>query len=99
ILAAMWVAATRHSLLVFTVAFLLISSRQQGLLNVEHDCVHGNFVPGRRWNELVAVAFAASACGSPFFARRARHLAHHRLLGTDRDPDARLHRGPDKERR
>ncbi|MBV9410090.1 MAG: fatty acid desaturase [Acidimicrobiia bacterium] len=81
------------------VAFLVVSSRHQALLNIEHDCIHNHFVAGRRWNERLAITLAASACGSPFYASRARHLAHHRLLATEADPDARLHTGDDKRTR
>src|SRR5436189_1507987 len=34
----------------FALAFLAVSSRQQALLNVEHECIHGKFVSSRRWN-------------------------------------------------
>jgi fatty acid desaturase len=96
ILLSVWLFAVERSWLTFAVAFLVVSSRHQALLNVEHDCIHNHFVPGRRWNERVAIVLAASPCGSPFYASRARHLAHHRLLATVDDPDARLHTGDDK---
>ena len=96
IVLAVWLTAERRTWWAFLLAFVVVSSRQQALLNVYHDCVHNHFVPGRRWNERVAIVFAASPCGSPFYAARARHLAHHRLLATPQDPDAKLHTGDDK---
>jgi fatty acid desaturase len=96
ILLSVWLFAVERSWLTFALAFVVVSSRHQALLNVEHDCIHNHFVPGRRWNERVAIVLAASPCGSPFYASRARHLAHHRLLATAGDPDARLHTGDDK---
>jgi len=96
ILLSVWLFAAERSWLTFALAFLVVSSRHQALLNVEHDCIHNHFVPGRRWNERVGIVSAASPCGSPFYASRARHLAHHRLLATADDPDARLHAGDDK---
>lgn len=83
----------------FALAFLVVSSRQQALLNCEHECVHGKFVPGRRWNERVGRWLGAAPVGSPFAAARARHLAHHRLLGSPEDPDHVLHAGEDKRTR
>lgn len=83
----------------FVVAFLLVSSRQQALLNCEHEAVHRKFLPGRRVNELVGTFLCAAAVGSPFGAAQARHLAHHRLLGSDEDPDHELYDGPDKRAR
>lgn len=75
----------------FVLAFVLISSRQQALLNCEHEAAHLKFLPGRRANDLVGTFLCAGPVGSPFGAARTRHLAHHRLLATDEDPDHDLH--------
>jgi fatty acid desaturase len=99
ILLSVWLFAVERSWWTFVIAFVVVSSRHQALLNIEHDCIHNHFVAGRRWNERVAIVLAASPCGSPFYASRARHLAHHRLLATADDPDARLHTGDDKRTR
>lgn len=80
-------------------AFTLVSSRQQALLNCEHECVHRKFLPSRRWNDLVGTYLCAAPVGSPFGAARARHLSHHRLVGTAEDPDRDLHSGDDKRTR
>jgi fatty acid desaturase len=77
----------------FAIAFVIVSSRQQALLNCEHEAVHRKFLPSRRWNELVGRYLCAAPVGSPFGAAKARHLAHHRLLGTAEDPDHELHSG------
>ncbi|MEA2142313.1 MAG: hypothetical protein QOI64_743 [Solirubrobacteraceae bacterium] len=83
----------------FVLAFVVVSSRQQALLNCEHEAVHGKFLPTRRWNDLVGTYLCAAAVGSPFGAAKARHLSHHRLLGTPDDPDMELHSGDDKRTR
>lgn len=83
----------------FLLAFLVVSSRQQALLNCEHECVHRKFVRTPRANELVGTYLCASPVGSPFGAARNRHLAHHRLLGTPEDPDRNLHEGAEKRTR
>jgi fatty acid desaturase len=77
----------------FALAFLIVSSRQQALLNVEHECVHRKFVNSRVWNERIGRYLCAGPVGSPFSAAQARHLSHHRLLGTPEDPDHDLHAG------
>ncbi len=77
----------------FVLAFLLVSSRQQALLNCEHECVHRKFLPRRRMNDLVGTWLCASPVGSPYRAAQARHLSHHRLLGQPGDPDHELHSG------
>ena len=83
----------------FALAFLIVSSRQQALLNCEHEAVHRKFLPSRRWNDLVGTYLCAAAVGSPFGAAQSRHLSHHRLLGTEADPDKNLHSGDDKRTR
>ena len=83
----------------FALAFVVVSSRQQALLNVEHECQHRKFVSSRRWNDLIGTWLAAGPVGSPYSAAQGRHLAHHRLLGTDEDPDHDLHAGHDKRSR
>ena len=80
----------------FVLAFLVVSSRQQALLNCEHEAVHRKFLPNLRWNNIVGTWLCAAAVGSPFGAAQARHLSHHRLLGTDEDPDRDLHSGEGK---
>jgi fatty acid desaturase len=83
----------------FTLAFVVVSSRQHALLNCEHECIHGKLVPDRRWNERIGRYLCAAPLGSPFSASRARHLTHHRHLGTPEDPDRELHAGEDYETR
>src|SRR5439155_306502 len=83
----------------FALAFVIVSSRQQALLNCEHEAVHRKFLPSLRWNNFVGVYLCAAAVGSPFGAAQARHLSHHRLLGTAEDPDHDLHAGEAKRSR
>ena len=83
----------------FALAFLVVSSRQQALLNCEHEAVHRKFLANRRANEFVGRYLCAAPVSSPFGAARARHLSHHQLLGKPDDPDRELHRGEDKESR
>lgn len=83
----------------FLIAFVVVSSRQQALLNCEHEGVHGKFLPSRRWNDRVGTYLCAAAVGSPYGAAKARHLSHHRLLGVDEDPDRDLYSGAGKRTR
>jgi fatty acid desaturase len=75
-------------------AIAVVASRQQALLNVEHDALHRSLARDRRVNDAVGIVAAAAPCGSGFRATRAQHLRHHRFLNTPRDPDAILHQGP-----
>jgi fatty acid desaturase len=95
-IALFWAYPAWYTLLL---AFLVVSSRQQALLNCHHECVHRKFVPSPRWNELIGRYLCAAPVGSPYAAARARHLSHHRLLGTPDDPDRDLHSGESKRTR
>ena len=95
-LAVFWAHPTWYT---FILAFAVVSSRQQAMLNCEHEAVHRKFLPRRRWNDLVGTFLCAAPVGSPFGAAQARHLSHHRLLATDEDPDKNLHSGDDKATR
>lgn len=81
---------------VLVLAFVVMSSRQQALLNIEHDCIHASFTRDKRRDQIVAIVACASPVGSPWYAARARHLAHHRLITTAEDPDRPLHDTADK---
>jgi len=98
-LGAIAVFATYPAWYTFALAFVLVSSRQQALLNCEHEAVHRKFLPNRRWNEFVGVYLCAAPVISPFGAAQARHLTHHRLLATAEDPDHDLYAGEDKDTR
>ena len=63
----------------FIAAFVIVSSRQQALLNFEHECVHRKLLPSRRANDLVGSFLCAGPVASPYGAAQSRHLAHHRL--------------------
>ncbi len=84
----------RRTPLTAAAAIAVIASRQQALLNVEHDALHRSLARDRRVNDAVGIIAAGAPCGSGFRSTRVHHLRHHRLLNTMDDPDAVLHRGP-----
>jgi fatty acid desaturase len=88
-----------RSWLAFAIAFAVVSSRQQALLNCEHEAVHRKFLPRRKWNERVGRWLCAAPVGSPFGAARSRHLSHHELLGSPEDPDRELHANESQQTR
>lgn len=81
------------------VAMAVISSRQQALLNVEHDAIHRSLTRNRKLNDALGLVASAAPCGSAFRSTRAQHLRHHRFLNTPDDPDSVLHQGPHLETR
>jgi fatty acid desaturase len=96
VVAAATVAASWTHWWTIALAFVVISSRQQALLNVEHDCIHTSFSRSKRYDAVIGNLLCAAPCGSPWHATRARHLAHHRLITTAEDPDLPLHTIRDK---
>lgn len=95
IVGAMAVAAVWTHWWTIALTFVVISSRQQALLNVEHDCIHSSFTRDKGRDAVIGL-LCASSVGSPWHATRARHLAHHRLITTADDPDLPLHDTADK---
>lgn len=80
-------------------AVAVIASRQQALLNVEHEALHHLLARNRAANDVLGLVTAAAPCGSGFRSTRIQHLRHHRLLNTPDDPDGGLHQGPHLETR
>lgn len=75
----------------FALAFLVVTSRMGALLALAHDAQHSAFLPGKRVNDLVGAWLCAYPMGSIFGSSRAVHMAHHKLLGTEDDPDRNFH--------
>ena len=86
-IAVFWVHPAWYT---FALAFVVVSSRQQALLNCEHERVHRKFLPGGGDGTTSSAAgLCAAPVGSPFGAAQARHLTHHRLLGNAGGPGPR----------
>ena len=69
-------------------AWIVLASRQHGMLACLHEAVHGHLLPGRfSRNARLADWLCAFPFGIDFDGYRANHLLHHRFLGTPLDPD------------
>ncbi len=75
----------------FLLAFAFVTSRMGALLALAHDAQHAAFLPDKKWNDLIAAWFCAYPVGSIFGSSRAVHMAHHKLLGQEDDPDRNFH--------
>jgi fatty acid desaturase len=98
IVAALAVFVQSPSLWTFVLAFALIASRQHALLILLHECWHGLYLPDRQINHRFGQAVSVLV-GSKYWHAREQHLQHHRLLGSDADPDRSLHTSGDKATR
>lgn len=77
-------------------AFVLIGNRQYALSIMAHDGKHGNLLAQRRWNDLFTIIALCVGFGVDFHGEWANHRAHHRYLGSERDPDRRLYSAENK---
>ena len=66
---------------------LLISGRQLGLAVIMHDCGHRTFFKSEKLNKFVGQWLAANPVLQDVESYAKGHLRHHKLAGTDKDPD------------
>jgi fatty acid desaturase len=73
--------------LVYFLSWMLIATRLYAFYSLIHDAIHFLIVRNKKWNDLIAQVFL----GLPIFISlknmRAAHLAHHKHLQTDLDPE------------
>ncbi|VUD41259.1 Delta(12)-fatty-acid desaturase [Thalassocella blandensis] len=97
-----WLMLTVNWLMVFTacalvarwpniitilLAFIIIGGRQLGLAILMHECSHFSFFESKSLNNWVGKWLLAAPVFADLSAYRKYHLKHHRLLGTEQDPD------------
>lgn len=68
-------------------AALVVSGRQAALANLAHEAWHGLCFAPRPLNNWVGAWLYAYPVGIPFHYDRRRHLAHHKRVGLEDDPD------------
>jgi fatty acid desaturase len=88
--AAACAAAVRWWGLTAVVAGAFVATRQHALLILYHDGVHGLVARRLRLNDLLVNLFAGVPLLLPIHIYRGLHLAHHRHLGGELDPERRL---------
>jgi fatty acid desaturase len=65
----------------------LLGGRMLALAVIMHECGHGSFFESRRANEFVGQYLAALPVFADMHRYAKGHARHHRLAGTERDPD------------
>lgn len=81
IAAAVWTG----SLLVYILAFIIISTRQHALAILMHDGTHFRCLNNRTANNIVCDLLCAFPLNMTTSRYRYEHLCHHRFLNTDKD--------------
>ena len=71
----------------YAVAFLLMAGWQHALITLQHDAWHRLCFTSKRLNDFVGAWLYAYSVGMPYYHERRRHLAHHRRVGHEDDPD------------
>lgn len=71
-------------------AIFVIATRQHALLMLFHDAVHGLLARNLRLNDFLINLLVGVPHLLPIEVYRPLHLAHHRRLGTDEDPERTL---------
>lgn len=72
---------------VYALAVIPLGSRQQALGALFHDASHGLVSRQRGLNDFLGSLLSAWPLGLSLGGYRRYHFAHHRLLGTDQDPE------------
>lgn len=93
---AIMIAVRWWSVPAVLLAMLVIATRQHGLFILYHDGVHSLVARPQRLNDCIINTAVGVPLLLPVHLYRAVHLAHHRDVGTERDPERVLlyHRQP-----
>jgi radical SAM superfamily enzyme YgiQ (UPF0313 family)/fatty acid desaturase len=82
--------------LTFVIAFLFNTAGMACLINLAHESQHSSLFRTKKWNDGVGAWLCAYPVGSIYGASKAVHLAHHKYLNTELDPDRHFHYEEDK---
>lgn len=80
---------------IYVLAIMWIGARQHALGILMHDAAHGTLLRSRRWNDRLGEILLAWPLFMTLHGYRRNHLAHHRHLNTDQDPDWMTTQGPE----
>lgn len=66
---------------------IVIGTRQHAMFILFHDAVHHLFAKNKRLNYFIANLFIGIPLNIPLQAYRGLHIAHHKYVGTENDPE------------
>ncbi len=87
IIAAIVLCEWTQSWLVWLIAVPVIAGRMHALSILIHDFAHYRFIRNKVLSDWIGDIFLAWPVGATIDGYRTSHLAHHRYLNTDKDPD------------
>lgn len=87
ILLAAYLCATYFNIFTYLLAILIIGARMHAMAILMHDATHYRFLKNRKWNDLLTNVFTMYPLFLTIDQYRTNHLAHHKHLNTEEDPD------------
>lgn len=87
IIASMIIAGTIHHFIGYFIAVLIIGNRQHALAIMGHDGAHRSASRIRWLNDTLSCIMCFWPLGAGLRGYRKFHFAHHRHVGTERDPE------------
>lgn len=82
-----WGSIKSDSILIYTLALIIIAGRQHGLMILIHEAVHGLLFSSPKLNDAAAEIFCCLPLGVYFQGYKWNHLTHHQFLNSNKDPD------------
>lgn len=76
-----------HNTILTLAALIIIGARQHALVVLMHEASHYQFAKNKFWNDALANVLCAFPLTLETDVYRKVHLAHHRHLNSDQDPD------------
>lgn len=83
----------------YLISIFFVSSGMGILVALSHESQHSALFRSKKFNDLVGAWLCAYPVGSVYGSSRAVHLAHHKYLNTEQDPDKHFHLEHDKSTR
>lgn len=87
ILGAAYLSATYFNVFTYFLAIIVIGARMHALAILMHDASHYRFMKNRFWNDLITDVTTMYPLFLTIEKYRINHLAHHKHLNTEEDPD------------
>jgi len=87
ILLAAYLSATYPNTFTYFLAIIVIGARMHALAILMHDASHYRFMKNRYWNDLITDITTMFPLFLTIEKYRINHLAHHKHLNTEEDPD------------
>jgi fatty acid desaturase len=87
VIAAMMLVAIWPNFVTIVIALLIIGGRQLSFAILMHDCGHNSLYKSTKLNQFIGTWLLAAPIFTDMQTYSRQHTAHHKDIGTDKDPD------------